>query len=246
MGRRRAVCVGLSYFDAAVYGWDGHWGCWGADGDAAAFAALLAGEGVPPVDIVTLRSAEATAEAALSALGAAVRGAEAGDLVVFFFSGHCEPHPEGSRLCFYDRKASDREVTALWAALPAGSYAAAVGDCCNAGARVAPGWSLQAEVVQISAALAGYAAAGTPEGGLFTRALTRVAAAGLPAGYEALRARVQQEIAALSPGAGQKVDLALTGVGPTFAASRPFSCPAPTHTERSGSEGPGAEGRAPG
>lgn len=244
MGRRRAVCVGLSYFDAAVYGWDGHWGCWGADGDAASFAAMLVAEGVPSADIVTLKSREASAEAALSALGAAVRGAEAGDLVVFFFSGHCEPRPEGSLLCFYDRRAVDREVTALWAELPAGSFAVAVGDCCSAGARVARGWPLRAEIVQISAALAGYSAAGTPEGGLFTRALTRVAAAGLPAGYEALRERVQREIAALSPGAGQKVDLALTGVGPVFAASRPFSCPATSHMEASAGGGSGAEDRA--
>lgn len=143
MNDRYAVLVGLSFFDAAVYKWDGRAGCQGCEADVDFMRELLITEGVLADRITTLKSEEATAHAVLSALKSAVGRAGAGDLVIFCYAGHGgqsadlngdeEKDGKDETLCLFDREVLDDEVGAIWGLLPRDAYGLMLSDSCNSG-----------------------------------------------------------------------------------------------------------------
>lgn len=255
MNRQYAVLVGLSFVDAARYsGWDGRSGCVGCEVDVDFARELLTLEGFATADVHVLKSEEATAAAVLAALTAAVRRAQPGDLVVFYYSGHGghvrdrdgdEQDRQDETLCLFDRQVIDDEIGRVWDLLHPNAYAVMISDSCHSASnaraqrqRPRPFILRQRStrstrgqpsgpLIQIGAARDDQEAEGWLDGGLFTLALAKVAAAGLPNGYAALRDQVQAQIDVLSgQRARQEVQYVPWGaVSEVFAGSRPLSLP---------------------
>ncbi len=136
----RSLIVGLKSVDAAAYnGWDGTNGCWGCELDVDNVEHILA-----PLKYQNniLKTSAATAGAILSGLEDAAKKCAAGDMFVFYFSGHGGQQPDTSgdeqdgrdeTIVAYDREVLDDELNEIWPKFKAGVHIVMLSDSCNSG-----------------------------------------------------------------------------------------------------------------
>ena len=134
----RALVVGLTAVDADYYGgWKGD--CPGCDVDAAVMAMLCRQQGI---ETAVLTNGQATIRNVMNGALAAFEGMKAGDLVVFYISGHGgqvddlsgdEEDGKDETLCLWDGQLDDDRLRTLWEKVPAGVRVFFVTDTCNSG-----------------------------------------------------------------------------------------------------------------
>lgn len=135
-----ALLVGVKTVDPAAYGgWDGAAGCWGCELDADNVERILSESGLATT---VLKTAEATSTAVLSGLAAAAEATQAGDLFVFYYSGHGGQQPDfdndemdghDETLVAYDRQIIDDELNEIWQQFKPGVRLVMLSDSCNSG-----------------------------------------------------------------------------------------------------------------
>jgi len=135
---RRAVIAGLTKVDpAANGGWDGD--CPGCDVDADVMALLCREQGL---QVSLHHNAQASAPRLVAAARAAWRDMKAGDLFVFYISGHGgqerdtsgdEEDGQDETLCLWDGPLSDDFLRGLWDEMPPGIRVLFITDTCNSG-----------------------------------------------------------------------------------------------------------------
>lgn len=137
MARGTAICVGLDVVDERHYragdrAWDGRLG--GAERHARAVAGELVAAGFA---VTMLTGQGATSTAIVDALAKCARGAESGDIAVFYFSGHGGfPELDGYRtpvLVCYDRMLFSDELHTAFARFGSGVRVVSLVDACHAG-----------------------------------------------------------------------------------------------------------------
>jgi len=136
--KARALVVGLTAVDpGSYYGWKGE--CPGCDVDAAVMAMLCRQQGI---ETVVLTNGQATIRNVLNGALAAFEGLTAGDLAVFYISGHGgqiedlsgdEDDRKDETLCLWDGQLDDDRLRTLWEKVPTGVRVFFVTDTCNSG-----------------------------------------------------------------------------------------------------------------
>lgn len=136
----RSLLVGLKSVDPQAYGgWDGRSGCLGCELDVDNIARIL-----DPLEYQSrvLKTKAATAKAVLGELEKAASQCEAGDLFLFYFSGHGGQNDDGDgeeedgqdeTLVVYDREIIDDEIDAVFRKFRAGVRIFMLSDSCNSG-----------------------------------------------------------------------------------------------------------------
>ncbi|MEA1905675.1 MAG: caspase family protein, partial [Euryarchaeota archaeon] len=140
MAKASAVLVGLKSVDPACYnGWDGTGGCWGCELDVDNMARILEPLGY---QIQTLKTEEATREAILSSLHCAAENRVAGDIFVFYYSGHGGQQPDRNgdeldgkdeTLVAYCEQIIDDEIHDALTKFESGVHIIMLSDSCNSG-----------------------------------------------------------------------------------------------------------------
>lgn len=139
MSRKFALLVGLTELDAKVYGSDGKAGCAGCALDVREMEMLLTRAGFSVERLLTRR---ATNDRVRKRLESAAKEARAGDLFVFFFSGHGgslldndgdESDGFDETLCLWDGQMRDDVLGEIWPGFAAGVRIVMLSDSCNAG-----------------------------------------------------------------------------------------------------------------
>jgi hypothetical protein len=194
MTKAIALLVGLIKVDRNSYkGYDRREGISGCEGDADNMERLLHDQG--GFVIHKLVNEEATSRSILENIDLAASSLNAGDLFVFFFSGHGDPVPDTNgdekdkqdeALAAYDRLIIDDELPPLWAKFRPGVRILMISDTCHSGtifrgqARRTDGFAIE-EPLQINASLIHLAAThdskvtpGAAGGSVFTNALLKV------------------------------------------------------------------------
>lgn len=245
MAKGLALLTGLKGVDPAAYGgWDGKSGCYGCELDVANMALVLGSAG--GFSINTLKTGQATAAAILRGIESAANTLTAGDMFVFYYSGHGGQQPDrdgdesdgkDETLVAYDRELIDDELAMLWPKFAQGVRIVMVSDSCNSGTNYrglrtvrtqtpivfgkVPG--MKAQMIHYSGCRDGGTSAGYQQGGSFTMALCEVWDQGRFVGtyqqlYEKVRAKLQ------AAGEEQEPQFNVVGpVSPAFLQSRPFS-----------------------
>lgn len=136
----RSLLVGLKSVDAAAYGgWNGQNGCWGCELDIDNIEHILKPLGYHNA---ILKTQAASATAVLAGLEDASKKCQAGDMFVFYFSGHGGQQPDSSgdeqdgkdeTLVAYDREITDDELNAIWPKFKTGVRIFMLSDSCNSG-----------------------------------------------------------------------------------------------------------------
>lgn len=180
---RRAVIAGLTNVDPAAYGgWAG--ACPGTDTDAKVFDILCQEQGLQTS--LHLNS-QATKAKLFFAAEMAWEGMKAGDLFVFYISGHGgqekdvsgdEEDGQDETLCLWDGNLSDDYLFALWQKMPAGVRVLFVTDTCNSGTnyrarhymRTVPR-EYKGQLIHFGGCDDGLSSYGSDQGGVFTTAL---------------------------------------------------------------------------
>jgi hypothetical protein len=239
----RALLVGLQHVDSGAYDGDEFRnGCLGSELDVDNMQLILSKEGYR---CHVLKTEAATATAVLDALRQLATDTQAGDICVFYFSGHGGQHPdvngdeddgEDETLFCFDRCVIDDELGDIWRSFRADARIFMISDSCNSGtnfkiietlanepAALIPmpdelDGPLQASLLHIGAARDGMEASGYQSGGAFTQAICDVWQAGnFQGSYETLFARVQARVAEQFPQFNQ------WGINAAqFAKQRPF------------------------
>jgi len=140
MAKGLGLLVGLKQVDAEQYGgWDGKNGCWGCELDVDNVERILEPLGY---ETTILKTSEATHDNVLEALRSAARSLEAGDMFVFYYSGHGGQQPDENTeeldgqdetLVAYDRQIIDDELNEVWLSMESGVRIVMISDSCNSG-----------------------------------------------------------------------------------------------------------------
>jgi hypothetical protein len=140
MAKASALIVGLKSIDPTGYdGWNGTNGCGGCELDVDNMARILEPLGY---QIQTLKTAEATHDKILSSLYRAAENRVAGDIFVFYYSGHGGQQPDISgdeldgkdeTLVAYDREIIDDKIHKAFTKFESGVYIIMLSDSCNSG-----------------------------------------------------------------------------------------------------------------
>ncbi|UCF42433.1 MAG: caspase family protein [Planctomycetota bacterium] len=199
MAKGSALLVGLKEVDPACYdGWNGKSGCWGCELDADNMERLLRPLGY---EVKMLKTAEATRDRILAGLYRASENRAAGDIFVFYYSGHGgqQPDKDGDEvdgkdetLVAYDREVIDDKVHEALGRFRKGVRIVMISDSCNSGTNYR-GWrdvpldmeatfrpvarrtqtqiKMQAQLIHLGGCRDGFGSAGYQSGGAFTMAL---------------------------------------------------------------------------
>ncbi|MBT3786113.1 caspase family protein [bacterium] len=142
MAKGIALLVGITEVDPDQYGgWDGREGCFGCEKDVQVMQGILRPMGY---EVQTLLTRKATAQNIVGGLRDAITELEAGDIFVFYFSGHggqtFELTEEGDEkdgmdetLVVYDRRIIDDELNEIWMQAREGVRLVMISDSCNSG-----------------------------------------------------------------------------------------------------------------
>lgn len=245
MAKGLALLTGLKGVDPAAYGgWDGRNGCYGCELDVDNMALVLGTAG--GFSINTLKTKQATATAILRGIESAASALTAGDMFVFYYSGHGGQQPDrdgdesdgrDETLVAYDRELIDDELAKLWPKFAPGVRIVMISDICNSGTNYRglrtvraqtpinigqiPG--MKAQMIHYSGCRDGGTSAGYQQGGSFTMALCEAWGQGKFMGtYQQLYEKIREKIQA--SGEEQEPQFNVIGpVSPSFLQSRPFS-----------------------
>lgn len=210
--KKRALLVGLKSVDPAAYGgWDGTGGCWGCELDVDNVERIL-----QPFEYETmvLKTEAATHDAILEGLSAAAKDLEAGDIFVFYFSGHGgqqfdlngdEVDGQDETLVAYDAEVVDDELNVIWPAFQPGVRIVMISDSCNSGTNYKKlkfdkeqstpivirldekaAEAMQAQMIHFGGCRDGYTSSGYFGGGAFTMAMCNVLGNGFGGNYQEL------------------------------------------------------------
>lgn len=197
---RRAVNAGLTNVDpAANNGWAG--ACPGCDIDVVNFTSHITRNGV---EAKLFQNERATRPILTEAARAAWRGMKAGDLFIFYISGHGgqvrdlsgdEADGQDETICLWDGKLSDDVLHDLWEEVPAGVRVLFITDTCNSGtnfrgvqrqAKYTPKLyertiprSFKGQLIHFGGCADGESSYGGDNGGAFTLALLETFAPGI-------------------------------------------------------------------
>ena len=140
MGKAYAILNGLRHVDPTVYdSWDGADGCAGCEQDVELMSNILSPLGY---SIDASKTENATRRKTFELLEQAAADLSAGDILVFYYSGHGVQVYDGSdeeddnqdeAMCLYDGKLLDDELMDRWLAFRPWVRIVTVFDCCNAG-----------------------------------------------------------------------------------------------------------------
>lgn len=135
---RRAVVAGLTKVDKVQYvGWDGD--CPGCDTDAEVFAMFCTEHGA---QVAEFHNDNATSANLIEAARIAWKDMKAGDLFIFYVSGHGGQIPDldgdeddrmDETLCLWDGELSDDILYVIWNEIPPGVRVLYITDTCNSG-----------------------------------------------------------------------------------------------------------------
>lgn len=237
-----ALIVGLTRVDPAAYGGKTmSSGCWGAEEDVDRMIRLVSLRGFLAL---SLKTAEATADAILTRFRYAARMARRGDLVLFYFAGHGQQRPDrdgdeadgfDELLLAYDRPLDDDELDEIWREFSGGVRLLVLSDSCHSGTnfKFPGGWKrhpvrppatprpflppMKASLIHIGASRDQELASAYRGGGAFTMALCRVMDSGGPDGYRGL----VEAVSAWLPGQHPRLNLYGPGAD-DFAREKPF------------------------
>lgn len=199
MAKASALLVGLKSVNPACYdGWDGAGGCWGCELDVDNMARILEPLGY---QIQTLKTEEATHEAILSSLHRAAESRVAGDIFVFYYSGHGGQQPDRNgdeldgkdeTLVAYCRQIIDDEIHEALTKFESGVHIIMLSDSCNSGTnyrgrmtvpvneeaifrpvarKAQKAVDMKAQLIHLGGCRDGFGSAGYQKGGAFTMAL---------------------------------------------------------------------------
>ena len=136
MAKASALIVGLKSVDPTGYDeWNGTNGCWGCELDVDNMARILEPLGY---QIQTLKTAEATHDKILSSLYRAAENRVAGDIFVFYYSGHGGQQPDISgdeldgkdeTLVAYDREIIDDKIHKAFTKFESGVHIIMLSGC---------------------------------------------------------------------------------------------------------------------
>lgn len=199
MAKASAVLVGLKSVDPACYNeWDGTGGCWGCELDVDNMARILEPLGY---QIQTLKTEEATREAILSSLHRAAENRVAGDIFVFYYSGHGGQQPDRTgdeldgkdeTLVAYCEQIIDDEIHEALTKFESGVHIIMLSDSCNSGTnykgrltvpvneeaifrpvarKTEKAVNIKAQLIHLGGCRDGFGSAGYQKGGAFTMAL---------------------------------------------------------------------------
>lgn len=137
-GRSRSIHIGLNFVDPAHYGgWDGELAA--CEFDAHDMDAIAKSRGF---DSQVLLTADASADAVISAITDAAAALSSGDALFLTYSGHGGQVPDTSgdetdrmdeTWCLYDRELIDDELYALWAQFQPAVRISVLSDSCHSG-----------------------------------------------------------------------------------------------------------------
>ncbi len=199
MSKGYALLVGLKGVDPACYnGWDGTAGCWGCELDVDNIERILKPLGYTTR---TLKTADATRNHILSGLYRAADTLIAGDIFVFYFSGHGGQQPDvngdeldgkDETLVAYDREIVDDKIHQALMRFKAGVRIVMISDSCNSGTNYrglmtvpvneqaifrpvakkrASEVEIRAQLIHLGGCRDGFTSSGYQHGGAFTIAL---------------------------------------------------------------------------
>lgn len=144
MANASALIVGLTSVDSALHdGWNGTNGCWGCELDVDNMARILTEEPLK-YQVKTLKTKDATHDNILGALSTAAETRGAGDIFVFYYSGHGGQQPnfdpedpetdnKDETLVVYDRDIIDDEIHKIFTEFKSGVHIIMLSDSCNSG-----------------------------------------------------------------------------------------------------------------
>jgi metacaspase-1 len=201
MARASALLVGLTGVDPMAYNnWTGTDGCWGCELDVDNMQRILTPLGY---QIKTLKTAQATRDAILSSLYRAAETTVAGDIFVFYYSGHGGQQPDYNNeeldgkdetLVAYDREVIDDKIHEALLRFGQGVRVVMISDSCNSGsnyrgirtiagakarsfrpvaAKNSRDVAIKAQLIHMGGCRDGFSSAGYYGGGAFTMALCR-------------------------------------------------------------------------
>lgn len=136
-----ALLVGLREVNPkAYYGWNGRGGCEGCEKDVSNVHDILSDYKFDSANIKSLLTAEATREQVLNNLKTAAATCKAGDMFVFYYTGHGgqvkdlngdEVDGKDETLVCYDGELIDDDLNKVWVTFPEGVRIVMMTDCCN-------------------------------------------------------------------------------------------------------------------
>jgi len=199
MANGHALLVGLKSVDPTTYnGWDGTAGCWGCELDVDNIDRILNGVGY---QTKVLKTADATRDRILSSLYRTADNLIAGDIFVFYYSGHGGQQPDANgdeldgqdeTLVAYDREVIDDKIHAALTRFRIGVRIVMISDSCNSGSNYRGRVTIQmdeqaifrpvarmpreepdisAQLIHLGGCRDGFTSAGYQHGGAFTIAL---------------------------------------------------------------------------
>jgi hypothetical protein len=237
-----AVLAGLKSVNPNNYGgWNGQSGCQGCELDVDNMFGLLRPFGYT---FNILKTADATASKILSSLTTAASKLVAGDILVFYFSGHGgqttdtngdEADSRDETICAYDRQIIDDELNPIWLKFKPGVRIIMLSDSCHSGTNFKAAIpvkstsisadknalnQMQAQMIHISGCRDEQISIGELDGGTFTKALMRIWNGGQFAGnYQQFR----QALVANLPSTQQPEYNEYGPVHHPFRSQKPFS-----------------------
>lgn len=240
MGKALALLVGLKSVDSRSYPsqdgrpWSGENGCWGCEEDVKKVDAILKGNQFETTQLLT---AQATKRAVLGKISLAADRLQAGDIFVFFFSGHGGQRPDAEGLeqdgfdetiCCYDGEIVDDSLRNLWRSFRRDVRIVMLSDSCHSGTNYGDDRSVEdpamhAMLIHIGACRDDQTSEGLYNGGVFTNALVQAYREGY--GIDNYRG-LQQRILSITQRKTQKATYNEYGTDkvhfPTFRTQRPF------------------------
>ena len=140
MNHAEALLVGLKGVDPVAYhGWDGKNGCWGCELDVDNMTRILNAQGFVTKSLLTQ---QATHDNILSSLYRSAENSVAGDVFVFYYSGHGGQQPDfggdeldgkDETLVAYDREIIDDKIHRVLKAFKSDVHVIMISDSCNSG-----------------------------------------------------------------------------------------------------------------
>lgn len=199
MAKGEALLAGLKGVDPTCYnGWDGTAGCWGCELDVDNLERILTPLGY---NCRVLKTAQATRDHVLSGLYRAADNLGAGDIFVFYYSGHGGQQPDlngdesdgkDETLVAYDREIIDDKIHYALTKFKTGVRIVMISDSCNSGTNYRGRMTvpvnekaifmpvartpreeveIKAQLIHIGGCRDGFTSAGYQQGGAFTIAL---------------------------------------------------------------------------
>lgn len=199
MAKASALLVGLKRVDPDAYdGWTGENGCWGCELDVDNVKKILSRL---EYRVKILKTAKATRNNILSSLYRAAENTVAGDMFVFYYSGHGgqqpdidgdEPDGRDETLVAFDREIIDDKIHQSLMKFRPGVRIVMISDSCNSGTnyrgrttikvdeesifrpvsrKTSKDVSIKAQLIHLGGCRDGFSSDGYRGGGAFTMAL---------------------------------------------------------------------------